>query len=65
MNKIKHVIGVISLASIPFSSFATPVSVDDFIAVIESRNRAKAGTSVKAKGLFLSKVDYPEEIFKV
>jgi len=41
------------------------MSLDDFIAVIESRDRAKAGTSVLARGLFLSKVDYPEEIFKV
>ncbi len=41
------------------------MSLDDFVAVIESRDRTKAGASVKAKGLFLSKVDYPEEIFKV
>jgi len=41
------------------------MSLDDFIAVLESRDRTKAGASVKAKGLFLSKVDYPEEIFKV
>ncbi len=41
------------------------LSLDDFVAVIESRDRTKAGASVKAKGLFLSKVDYPEEIFKV
>jgi len=41
------------------------MSLDDFMAVIESRDRAKAGTSVLARGLFLSKVDYPEEIFKV
>lgn len=41
------------------------MSLDDFVAVLESRDRTKAGASVKAKGLFLSKVDYPEEIFKV
>lgn len=31
----------------------------DFIAVIESKNRGKAGVSVPAKGLFLTNVAYP------
>ena len=39
-------------------------SLDEFIEVIESRDRKKAGASVKAKGLFLTRVDYPKEIFK-
>ena len=38
-------------------------SLDEFIKVIESRDRTKAGASVKAKGLFLTRVDYPKEIF--
>ena len=41
------------------------MDLDDFVAVIESRDRTKAGASVKARGLFLSKVDYPKELFKV
>lgn len=37
---------------------------EDFIAIIESRDRKKAGFSVPAQGLFLTKVAYPKEIFK-
>ncbi len=32
-------------------------------AIIESKNRAEAGTSVPAKGLYLTKVVYPQKIF--
>jgi len=31
--------------------------------VIESRNRSKAGFSVPAKGLFLTKITYPNNLF--
>lgn len=34
-------------------------SLDEFVAIIESKNRSKAGFSVPAHGLFLVKVDYP------
>ncbi|WP_299617446.1 tRNA pseudouridine(38-40) synthase TruA [uncultured Tenacibaculum sp.] len=34
------------------------ISIDDFKAVIESKNRSKAGVSVPAKGLFLTEVTY-------
>ena len=37
---------------------------EDFIRIIESRDRTKAGVSVPAQGLFLTKVVYPEEILK-
>ena len=40
------------------------MTLDQFKQVIESRNRIKAGASVKAKGLFLTRVVYPERIFK-
>lgn len=33
-------------------------SVEDFRMIIESKNRSKAGVSVPAKGLFLTKVEY-------
>lgn len=36
----------------------------DFIKIIESRDRTKAGFSVPAQGLFLTKVAYPKDIFK-
>ena len=39
------------------------MSLDEFKAVIESRDRKKAGASVKAKGLFLTAVKYPKHIF--
>lgn len=34
-------------------------SLQDFRNIIESKNRSKAGVSVPAKGLFLTKVEYP------
>jgi len=34
------------------------ITVDDFKKIIESKNRSKAGVSVPAKGLFLTKVIY-------
>jgi tRNA pseudouridine38-40 synthase len=33
-------------------------TIDDFKNIIESKNRSNAGTSVPAKGLFLTKVEY-------
>jgi tRNA pseudouridine38-40 synthase len=35
------------------------MSIEDFNAVIESRNRSNAGASVPAHGLYLTKVEYP------
>ena len=37
-------------------------SADDFGAVIESKDRTKAGLSAPAEGLFLVRVEYPKEI---
>jgi tRNA pseudouridine38-40 synthase len=39
-------------------------TLDDFKEIIENKDRTLAGASVKAKGLFLSKVEYPERILK-
>lgn len=39
-------------------------SVDDFCRIIESKNRSQAGVSVPACGLYLVKVEYPEDIFE-
>lgn len=40
-------------------------NLDDFNAVLNSRDRGKAGKSMDAKGLFLKKVTYPEAIRQI
>ena len=40
------------------------MSIEDFRNIIESKDRTRAGVSVKAKGLFLTKVSYPKSIVK-
>ncbi len=40
------------------------MSIEDFKKIIESKDRTQAGASVKAKGLFLTKVGYPKNIVK-
>ena len=39
-------------------------SINDFNEIINSQDRSMAGYSVPAKGLFLTKINYPKEIFK-
>lgn len=39
------------------------MEVDDLRGVIESRSRSEAGASVPAHGLYLTQVEYPQEIF--
>jgi tRNA pseudouridine38-40 synthase len=39
------------------------LSVSGFKEIIDARNRSAAGTSAPAKGLFLTGIEYPEEIF--
>jgi len=39
------------------------ITVADFVDIIEAKDRQKAGFSVPAHGLFLTKIDYPNEIF--
>jgi len=38
------------------------VSIPDFISIIEAKDRGKAGASVEAGGLFLTDIEYPEQI---
>ena len=40
------------------------ITINDFIDIIESQDRSKAGLSVPAQGLFLTKVTYPKSIYK-
>ena len=36
---------------------------EDVRSIVESKDRGKAGVSVPAKGLYLTKVTYPETIY--
>jgi len=38
------------------------ITLDDVIKIVESKNRSNAGYSVPAKGLFLTEVQYPENL---
>jgi tRNA pseudouridine38-40 synthase len=39
------------------------ISLEDFRRIIDSRDRSEAGTSTPARGLFLTGVEYPPDIF--
>jgi len=39
------------------------MSLDEFRAVIEAKNRCKAGVSVPAQGLYLVDIQYPDQLF--
>ena len=39
------------------------MSVEEFCQVIEQKDRCSAGTSVPGRGLFLTRIDYPEGVF--
>ena len=38
------------------------ISIKDFRSIIESRNRCKAGTSLPAKALFLTEIEYGDTV---
>jgi tRNA pseudouridine38-40 synthase len=38
-------------------------TVEEFCRIIESKNRSRAGASVLASGLYLTKIEYPEKVF--
>ena len=40
------------------------ISIEQFQDILDSNNRSEAGQSVPAKGLFLAKIDYPDDIFR-
>ncbi|MBA7592923.1 tRNA pseudouridine synthase A [subsurface metagenome] len=56
-NMVRAIVG--TLLDVGFNR----ISLDEFRQIIESRNRSNAGTSAPAKGLFLTDVQYPPEIF--
>ena len=39
------------------------ISIDDFVQIIKSKDRAQAGTSVPAHALYLTKIRYPKSIW--
>jgi len=40
------------------------LSVEDFVKIIEDKDRGKAGASAPAQGLFLTGIEYPDSIYK-
>lgn len=58
-NMVRAIVG--TLLEVGFKK----ITLADFRTIIESKNRVNAGASAPAKGLFLTKVAYPEEIFKL
>ena len=56
-NMVRAIVG--TLLEVGFET----ISIDDLHAVIQSKDRNKAGTSVPAHGLYLTEVGYPKEIF--
>ncbi|MBO7497853.1 MAG: tRNA pseudouridine(38-40) synthase TruA [Bacteroidaceae bacterium] len=39
------------------------MTIEEFCRVIEQKDRCSAGTSVPGRGLFLTRIDYPQELF--
>jgi len=56
-NMVRAIVG--TLVEIGFGK----MNQDEFEAIIVARDRCRAGTSAPAKGLFLSEIEYPAEIF--
>jgi tRNA pseudouridine38-40 synthase len=38
-------------------------TLEEFRAIIQSKNRSNAGTSAPAQGLYLVEIDYPKSIY--
>jgi len=57
-NMVRAIVG--TLLEVGFRK----IDLDGFRKIIENRNRSEAGTSAPARGLFLTDVEYPAEIFK-
>jgi Pseudouridylate synthase len=41
------------------------MTVEEFCHVIEQKDRCCAGTSVPGRGLFLTRIDYPDDVFEL
>ncbi|MFC2098441.1 tRNA pseudouridine(38-40) synthase TruA [Bacteroidota bacterium] len=58
-NMVRAIVG--TLLEVGFGK----INLAEFRQIIESRNRSNAGTSAPAKGLFLTDVEYPPELFLI
>jgi len=58
-NMVRAIVGTL------FEVGRGKMSIDEFRAVIEAKNRCGAGSSVPAQGLYLVFVEYPEAIFSL
>lgn len=56
-NMVRAIVGTL------FEVGRHKMTVEEFKAVIETKNRCKAGTSVPAHGLYLVDIQYPENLF--
>lgn len=56
-NMVRSIVGTL------FDVGTGKLTVDDFCALIEAKDRCKAGASVPAHGLYLVEINYPPEIF--
>jgi tRNA pseudouridine38-40 synthase len=56
-NMVRSIVG--SMTDIGFGK----INIEDFKKIILARDRGKAGMSAPAKGLFLTDIEYPPEIF--
>ena len=56
-NMVRAIVG--TLLDVGFEK----TSLEELSAVIDSKNRSRAGSSAPAKGLYLTKVTYPQDIF--
>jgi len=56
-NMVRAIVG--TLLDVGFKK----TSLKDFSVILESRDRSRAGSSAPAKGLYLTKVLYPQDIF--
>ena len=66
LNKDPENVNIISMGQRP--NFTNLIGlkkrkVEDLIHVIESKDRSQAGYSVPAKGLFLTEIIYPKDIY--
>jgi len=58
-NMVRAIVG--TLLEVGFHK----INIDEFKQIIESKNRSEAGYSVPAKALFLTKIDYPDQLFEI
>ena len=56
-NMVRAIVGTMLLVG------KEKISVKEFKKIMDSKDRTKAGPSAKAKGLFLTNVNYPSHIY--